>query len=56
MNDLEPTFTLPEVADHFKVNEKTVRRWVRLGQISARRVGRKLCFTRRDIELAARGK
>lgn len=56
MNNLEETFTLPEVAEHFKVNPKTVRRWVRLGQISARRVGRKLCFTRHDIEAAARGK
>lgn len=52
---LEPTYTLQEVADHFRVNEKTARRWVRLGRIKARRIGlRKFFFTREDIAAVER--
>lgn len=52
---LEPIYTLQQVADHFHVNEKTVRRWIKLRIINARRAGlRKYAFTKRDIEAALR--
>ena len=56
MNQLEQTFTLHEVANYFNVADKTVRRWIKLRRINARRVGlRKYFFTRSDMEAAERG-
>lgn len=52
---LEPTYPLQQVAAHFNVTDQTIRRWIKLEMISARRVGpRRYCFTQQDIEAASR--
>ncbi|MGB9886210.1 MAG: helix-turn-helix domain-containing protein [Moorellales bacterium] len=38
----EPVYSPKEVAEMLKVNERTVRRWVRAGQLRAYRFGRQL--------------
>ncbi len=37
--------TVPEVADHCQVSEKTVRRWIKKGDLEALRLGRLLRIT-----------
>lgn len=52
---LEPTYTLQQVAAHFNVTDQTIRRWIKLQLITARRAGlRKFVFTKHDIEAAFR--
>lgn len=51
ITELEPTYTINQVADHFHVSVNTIRRMIKRRQITARRAGaRKFYFTRRDIE------
>jgi excisionase family DNA binding protein len=37
--EMEPLFTIAEVADYFHVDERTIRNWIRDGKIRAVRVG-----------------
>ncbi len=44
--------TVPEVAEYFRVNEETVRRWIRAGELPVLNLGRKAGYRirRNDLE------
>ena len=43
-------FSIKEVADTLSVNERTIRRWISAGDLSAHRVGRQWRISLQDIE------
>ncbi|KRS12067.1 hypothetical protein XM52_28370 [Roseovarius indicus] len=43
-------FSIKEVADTLGVNERTVRRWITVGDLSGHRVGRQWRISLQDIE------
>lgn len=43
-------FSIKEVADTLNVNERTIRRWISAGDLSAHRVGRQWRISLQDIE------
>ena len=44
-------FTVKQVADRYKVADRTVRRWIREGRIGARKIrGYHVRFTQDDLE------
>ena len=49
-NNQEKLSTLQEVAQRFKVSEKTVRRWFHAHQVEAILLGRRLRFEEREIK------
>lgn len=51
----QPWMTLNQVADHFQVNARTVRRWPSDGHLTAYRIGARMVrFKRSDVEALAR--
>ena len=48
-NDFDPLLTLDDVAAHFGVSTRTVRREVDRGRLKSRRVGRQLRFRSSDV-------
>ena len=52
--DIEPLLTTDETAVVCKVNEKTVIRWIKAGDLPAIRLGRQYRIRRRDLELFLR--
>lgn len=42
--------SIKEVADTLSVNERTIRRWISAGDLSAHRVGRQWRISLQDIE------
>jgi excisionase family DNA binding protein len=49
-NDAEKLSTFKEVMTRFKVSERTLRRWLHLGEIEAFHIGRQLRFEEREIK------
>ena len=45
----EPLWTIPDVARHLRVSERTIRRWVSEGRIPFRRVGAQIRFRPGEI-------
>lgn len=43
-------YYLDEVADYFKVNERTVRRWIKSGKLEAMKWGGRWLITETDIK------
>ncbi len=46
---LPPLFSIPEVAAWLKVSPKTVRRWIRRGDLTAHKIGRQIRVTEPDL-------
>ena len=44
-----PWYTVRDVADQFRVSERTVRRWIATGLLDAKRVGRCVRIARRAL-------
>ena len=53
MND--KLYTVAEVAEYFKVHYKTVRRWIREGELSAFKVGRAYRITESALKAYEQG-
>lgn len=47
---LRPLLTVEEVADHCQKNEKTVRRWIKAGELKAARIGREYRVSLEDLQ------
>ena len=47
---LEPLLTIPNVAEICRVSERTVRRWIKAGELPAIRLGRQWRIVRKDLE------
>ena len=45
----ERLLTIPEVADRLRVNQKTVRRWIDMGELAAYKLGRQWRISERDL-------
>lgn len=45
-----PLLTIGNVAEHCQVSEKTVRRWIKRGELVAYRLGRQWRIGRDDLE------
>ena len=43
-------FTLDEVAAHLQLSTKTLRRWIKAGDLVAHRIGRKLRISENDLQ------
>jgi excisionase family DNA binding protein len=54
MPDLDPMLTVEEVAAFLKVCTRTVRRWIKSGELPVARLGRQYRIRRRDLELFVR--
>jgi len=46
--------TIPEVARYLRVSEKTIRRWIKEGTLTAYRLGRQWRINPKDLELLLR--
>lgn len=44
-----PWYTVRDVSDHFRVSERTVRRWISTGLLDAKRLGRCVRVARRAL-------
>ena len=59
----DPLLTIPEIAEADHVNPKTVRRWIKSGELAAYKLGRQWriserdhrCFRRSAISVGAHG-
>ncbi len=50
-NPLSPLVTVAETASVFCVCKKTIRNWIKSGQLPAQRIGRRIVrIRRRDVE------
>jgi len=52
----KPFRTVAEVADEFDVCEKTVRRWIRGGELRVYRIGRLLRIASADLDAFAKSR
>ena len=41
--------TVPQTAEHLQVSEKTIRRWIKSGDLIAHRLGRQLRISESDL-------
>jgi excisionase family DNA binding protein len=46
---MPPVYTVLEVAELLKVSDKTVRRWIKAGDLIAHRLGHQLRLTEADV-------
>ncbi len=46
---LPKVYSIREIADHLKVSDKTVRRWINHGELTAHRMGRQLRISEPDF-------
>lgn len=49
-NNIEHFYTVREVAANLLISEKTVRRWIDVGELTAHRLGRQLRISHSDLE------
>jgi excisionase family DNA binding protein len=49
MNELCPLLTVEEAAQYARVQPRAVYRWIRLGKLPARKVGRRWLLDRDDV-------
>lgn len=45
----EPLLTVDEVAERLNVSTKTVRRWIKTGELPAYRLGRQIRISEKDL-------
>ena len=50
LNQKKTFFSIKDVADTLSVNERTIHRWIRAGDLSAHKVGRQWRISLQDIE------
>jgi len=50
MNESSEILFVEEVADRVRTSATTVRKWIRRGQLPARRIGRRLLVRRADLD------
>ena len=48
-SDAYGLMTIPEVADHCRIDPKTVRRWIRSGDLPAFQLGRQWRISEKDL-------
>ncbi len=48
-NNIERFYTVREVAANLLVSEKTVRRWIDVGELTAHRLGRQIRISEADL-------
>jgi len=49
-NQQKTFFSIKEVADKLSVNERTIRRWIKAGELSAHQIGRQWRISLYDLE------
>ena len=47
---LPTLYSIREIADHLKVSDKTVRRWIDQGRLPVHRIGRQLRISEPDFD------
>lgn len=47
---LTPLMTIPDVAKQLQVSEKTIRRWIKSGDLIAHRLGHQLRISNADLQ------
>ncbi len=45
----ERLLTIPEVANRLRVNQKTIRRWIDMGELAAYKLGHQWRISERDL-------
>lgn len=50
MSNIEPWYSVEEIADHLKVSKETVYRWLEKGKIPAHRVGKQWRFKTSEVD------
>ena len=53
-NSLPTLYSIREIADHIKVSDKTVRRWIDQGRLPVHRIGRQLRISQPDLDVFIR--